>query len=385
MKTFWRVLAVLVVFPAVSWAQIGKITSPSSGATPDVVFASTACTSAVGTDAYACSPATTPCPAALANGQYVFLTTDVANTGAATFAYCGLAAKAIVWPSPTASVALATGDMLANVGYLLQYNATGDNWKLGFSSNTPSVAANNTWTGTQTLNSTLSAAALTASSGSITITPSDQGLIMGTASTLGGIYRLTASNITALATGTTNNAWHVEEFADTGFPFANGPCGASTCTDPQLIVHTSAQDTTQFVGYSAVGASGGAVKTLTESSATTVFGCPSAALHSLGCEVRYHVEACDATDCQTRSGRNFISGTNKAGTMTCAVAAASEAADGSTYVSSTGAGTLTYAATATTGTAECIFNLNAVASLTQTSLFVQYQVNNLGPGQVTRK
>lgn len=96
------------------------------------LLAGNQCTSAVGTDAYACSP---PSPQActgvtLANAPAVFLTTDVANTGGATFAYCGLTAKAIVRPFGTASLALVTGDMLAATSYLLQYNATGDNWKV---------------------------------------------------------------------------------------------------------------------------------------------------------------------------------------------------------------------------------------------------------------
>lgn len=114
------------------------------------LLAGNLCTSAVGTDAYACSP---PAPQActgmtLATAPPVYLTTDVANTGASTFAYCGLAAKAIVKAVPTASVATVTGDMIAAAAYLLVYNATGDNWKIvGTISSVGLVNASNTWTG----------------------------------------------------------------------------------------------------------------------------------------------------------------------------------------------------------------------------------------------
>lgn len=373
MKTFWRVLAVLVVFPAVSWAQIGKITSPSSGATPDVVFASTACTSAVGTDAYACSPATTPCPAALANGQYVFLTTDVANTGAATFAYCGLAAKAIVWPSPTASVALATGDMLANVGYLLQYNATGDNWKLGFSSNTPSVAASNTFSAAQTLSAGATIAL-------------NNGIIFGTANT-GNLYSLNAQTPDALAflTGNVSNAFTVFEAADLAFDFNNGPCGTSACADPTFITHTSVQDTTQYWGDSVAYGAGGATKTLTESSATAAVRIPVAALTGTGGRIEYTIYAADATDNAVRSGSIGFAVVAKGTTETCTLSGASEAADGSVLAASS-ASTLTYAITCDTTPANAVdIAFNAVSSLTQTTLQIRYKVRLYGPGLPARQ
>lgn len=116
-----------------------------------VILAGNQCTSAVGTDAYACSPAApATCPASLAASSSVFLTTDVANTGASTFAYCGLAAKAIVRGAPTVSTATVTGDMLAAYSYLLQYNATGDNWKLlSIPASVGLINQANTWTGVQ--------------------------------------------------------------------------------------------------------------------------------------------------------------------------------------------------------------------------------------------
>lgn len=389
MKTFWRVLETLavvtlvLVWPLGAFAQIGKITSPGgSGATPQTVFDSTACTSAVGTDAYACSPATSPCPAALANGQYVFLTTDVANTGAATFAYCGLAAKAIVWPSPTASVALATGDMLANVGYLLQYNATGDNWKLGFSSNTPSVAANNTWTGTQTINTA-------------PILANDVGIygvaVNGANNSLHPSRSALTPDSGALIVGTNSTSWHMFENADGTFDFNNGRCGTSTCTDPSFIIHSHNQSTTEYVqtsndgtlshldgqaGTNGVGQFAWAgAKTLTESSPTVVVDVPVASGAYTGATINWTVVASDATDHQSRRGATYLAVVNKAGTETCTVG------DIGTPVVAVSTGTLTVTTAAdVTGTNVCTLTINAVSSLTQTVLRAYYSVQVDGPG-----
>lgn len=89
----------------------------------------TACTDSVGTDAYACS--STTCPTALAADQHVIFTAGTLNTGAATFAYCGFAAKAIVrCQTASCSTALVTGDILAKQPVTAVYNATDDNWKM---------------------------------------------------------------------------------------------------------------------------------------------------------------------------------------------------------------------------------------------------------------
>lgn len=85
------------------------------------------CTDAVGTDAYACSTPT--CPTSLADNQRVIFQAGTANTAGATFAYCGLAAKALVKTVGGISTALATGDILAKQPVLAVYNATDDNWK----------------------------------------------------------------------------------------------------------------------------------------------------------------------------------------------------------------------------------------------------------------
>lgn len=104
------------------------------------------CTDSVGSDAYACSSST--CPTALADGQHVKFTAGTLNTGAATFAYCGLAAKAIVRAQgASASTALSTGDILAKQPVDVVYNATDDNWKMVSSPASDGlVNTSNTWT-----------------------------------------------------------------------------------------------------------------------------------------------------------------------------------------------------------------------------------------------
>ena len=93
--------------------------------------------------------------------------------------------------------------------------------------------------------------------------------------------------------------------------------------------------------------------------------------------MEYTVQASDATDHQARSGRIQWAVVNKAGTETCTVSGASEAADSSTVAVS--AGTLTYAITAdTTPTNGCNIQFNAVSSLTQTVLNIAYRITANG-------
>lgn len=110
----------------------------------------TSCSDSVGTDAYACSSST--CPTALADGQHVIFTAGTLNTGAATFAYCGLTAKAIVrCQTASCSTALVTGDILAPQPVHVVYNATDDNWKmLSLPASAGLTNTANTWSQTQT-------------------------------------------------------------------------------------------------------------------------------------------------------------------------------------------------------------------------------------------
>lgn len=59
-----------------------------------------------------------------------------------------------------------------------------------------------------------------------------------------------------LGTGTLSNSWHLYELADTGFDFQNGACGTSACTDPNLIIHSHNQTTTEWISLSHNGTNG---------------------------------------------------------------------------------------------------------------------------------
>jgi hypothetical protein len=344
------------------------------------------CTSAVGSDAYACSaPSPQVCPSSLATSPPVFLTTDVANTGAATFAYCGLTAKAIVWPSPTASVALVTGDMIAATSYLLVYNATGDNWKLvSNSANTPSRAGTNSWTGANTWNSSLD------------IFATGSRLFFGGANNNSGILVFDTNHTPdafAIGAGATSGSIHFMESADTQLNANNGACGTSACTEPNLIFHPGVLDSTQYNAISVTGRAGGSIKTLTETTATSLVRIPVAAGVGTGGEFCYTTQAYDATDQQVRSACIRFTVSNKAGTETCSLVGVAGTTDASISETEDGSGsgaistgTLTTAVTCdVTPTNAVDIQMAATSSLTQTTLQAVWYINLVGPGQPARQ
>jgi hypothetical protein len=101
--------------------------------------------------------------------------------------------------------------------------------------------------------------------------------------------------------------------------------------------------------------------TLTESSATAVMEVAVASNTIAGGTLKYTIEANDGTDFQVIRGNVEFSAINKAGTLTCTLGTPTE-------VTTSPTGTLTNTATCTTGTNKITFNLNAVSSLTQTTL-----------------
>lgn len=204
-------------------------------------------------------------------------------------------------------------------------------------------------------------------------------------STFGSFYAMSTltPGAPALRTATTANSWHILEAADL-FDFNNGACGTSACTDPSLIIHSAVQDTTQYNHQAVWGQAGGALKTLTESLATAVVRIPVAALEGTGGKLTYRVKAADATDVQIREGEIRFAVVNKAGTETCTLSGASEAADGSVIAASVG--TLTYAITCDTTPLNAVdIAFNALSSLTQTTLNIQYFVTLTGVGQPARQ
>lgn len=191
-----------------------------------------------------------------------------------------------------------------------------------------------------------------------------------------------------LATGTTANSLHLIEQADTGFDFNNGPCGTTACAQPTLIIHSATQNTTDYLGYSSYGLSGGKQKTLTAASATGVVQFPVVSGGAAGASIIYGVFATDGTDHQLRQGRVTVSVVNKAGTETCAVYGVDVAftvnptqlLDGS-GAGAISAGTLTYTwGVDTTPANACTITLNAASSLAETLLLIVYIVQ--APGGV---
>ena len=470
------------------------------------------CTSATGTDAYACSTATT-CPASLAASRPVIFTADVANVGNATMNYCALGAKNIVKQN---SVTLADNDIRAKDSVLIVYNATDDNWKMlsavsngsttgtslylsgnltvdGLINGCLDAGASDTYacnispaltvyttgtvywfkantlnTGAATVNfNSLGAKAIKITSGGITTDPLDNciragqyvevvydgtnmqmmsacgtGLISTRTVTLTGptvdgrsyairdandtIATVGAANtwsagqtynsnlimsggegtifftgpantgglgygttntpdIPSMYTGTLSNSWRFAPISLNTTDLNNGPCGTTACTDPVFIIFGNAAGTTQYNASAVWGQAGGSIKTLTESAATAVVRIPVAALSGTGGRLLYRVFAADATDIQVREGEIRFAVVNKAGTETCTLSAASEVADGS--VAAISAGTLTYAIAADTATPTngCDITFNAVSSLTQTTLNIQYFVTLTGTGQPARQ
>lgn len=118
--------------------------------------------------------------------------------------------------------------------------------------------------------------------------------------------------------------------------------------------------------------------TLTESSATPVVDIPVSSGSVAGGILFYTIRADDATDFQVLRGRVVWSAVNKAGTLTPTLGTPEE-------ITSVSAGTLTDTVTITTGTNLITLNLNAVSSLTQTTLYAFVSGENDGSGNVTTK
>jgi hypothetical protein len=59
-----------------------------------------------------------------------------------------------------------------------------------------------------------------------------------------------------LITGSASESFHIAQAGDEGFDFTNGPCGSSACSTPTLIIHSAAQDTTQWLAMSHNGTDG---------------------------------------------------------------------------------------------------------------------------------
>lgn len=140
---------------------------------------------------------------------------------------------------------------------------------------------------------------------------------------------------------------------------------------------SGASGTTQNVAADALVIASKQV-TLTESSATAVLDLAVASGSVAGGTLYYTIRADDSTDFQAIRGSIPFTAVNKGGTLTATVGTAAESVAVST-------GTLTNTVTITTGTNSVTLNLNAVSSLTQTTLHAYVSALVDGTGVATTK
>jgi hypothetical protein len=185
------------------------------------------------------------------------------------------------------------------------------------------------------------------------------------------------------------NAISIQDRSRVNSDQGNGPGGSSNNTNPWLVVHGVANNTTD---YGAVGKPGIAckfVKTLTESSATNVITFPVANDGRIAGTLQASVFASNGTVHQVRFATLRYVATNEADTETCVLSPTSGVANcGGTCdetndenTASIPSGTLEYDWACAAGTNAVTITLNAVSSLTQTTLNVEGCVIHTGAGE----
>lgn len=130
------------------------------------------------------------------------------------------------------------------------------------------------------------------------------------------------------------------------------------------------------IDQSTVGSIVPVAVTLTESAATTVATIPVADNSGVGGVVALRVYASDGTEHQNRFVELKYAVVNESDTETCGLSGTDQTDDGN--VSAITAGTLTYAWTCVAGTNSVTIKLNAVSSLTQTTLNVRGHIRHAG-------
>jgi hypothetical protein len=129
--------------------------------------------------------------------------------------------------------------------------------------------------------------------------------------------------------------------------------------------------------YVATSIQGGNSKSLTESSATAFVQVAVASGSYTGGCIHYTIHADDGTNFQSISGTIHFSMVNKAGTETATVTTPSAATETPTATSS---GTLSVSFDTDTSPTNAVnIRANAVSSLTQTTLKIEYRVEIFGP------
>jgi hypothetical protein len=180
-----------------------------------------------------------------------------------------------------------------------------------------------------------------------------------------------------------SNTILISEIADNNFDFNNGACGTSACVDPGLVLHSHNQSISEYGHRMSAGQVFRQIKALTKSSATTFVQLPVPNLQAgaTGATIDYTISGSDGTDTQVRHGTTRVQAVAKAGTVTCGISPTTETTDGSTYASTSGAGTLTYTLTCSTGSNLINVQANAVNSLGSTPT-IDYAVTVTGPSEI---
>lgn len=271
----------------------------------------------------------------------------------------------------------------------------------GFSGGT--VLNATTFNSTVTFGTTTTFTGTAAFNGGLTVGTSQIVVIGGGSNLCGGTSGLTDNCLRyettltpdtwVMATGSIANSWSIYRRGDFATDFQNGACGTTACVDPSVIIHSGSTSLVDYAQVSAGAFVNKAVKALTESAATSTARVPVAALAGTGGDFDYCVHANDATDIQERCGHIKFSVVNKAATETCVMTSVAGTADASISETEDGsgtgaisAGTLTYAVTCDTSPTNAVdFQINAVSSLTQTTLETRWGVTLNGPGLVARQ
>lgn len=343
--------------------------SSSSTPTATSISIATTCVDAGASDTYACDLPATP---TYSNGFWAAFQANTANIGAATINFNSVGALTIKRKTTAITSDLVTGDIRA------------DQWVIGFydGTNFQCVSCDGSatyynsavsWASTQTM-------------------AVNQVIGFGNSATTGAIEgnSLQTPDTVALETGSLSNCFNVFEAGDRGSDMGNGSAGTSASTDPCINIHSAVADQTQYNTLAAWGSAGGAVKTLTESSATALVRISVPTNSRASGEIIYEIYATDGTDMQVRSSRIRYAMTNKAGTEACTLVAADGAAANAETnddnASSITAGTLTYGIACTNNAADTMdITFNAVSSLVQTTLQATWSVQHLSPGAPARQ
>lgn len=395
-----KIITALVLVILASFASAQVVINGGGGGSSGTPFSAAVgaaalyCADAGASDAYACN--LSPAPSAYSDilGLPVTFKANTVNTGAATINFNSIGAQAIVKVGATTTTALVTNDIRAGSTVTVVWN--GANFECtSCDGNRPSLAIANTWSQNNLFQASVYV---------------DGTLYIGSTGNFGFLFDSTVPtpDSNGIVTDTTSNSWHLLDNATWNYDWQNmcvTGLGTVKCTNPTMVFHSKNQTAAESAGVThdgkafVIGAGNGTVLdgsfrlggsvTLTESSATSVVTIPVAISTGTGGEIQYSVESRDATNTQVRRGTvRYSVANNSAGTETCGVYGVDNAAtvnpaetnDGSGAGAIT-SGTLAYAwSSDTSGTNQCVLNINAVSSLTQTTLQIHYTVIQNGPG-----